>query len=299
MKKTIVTGLTVLSMILTMMIPIHASQSIYTVSTTANIVVDNKTISPRAYNIQGNNYFMLRDIAHYVNDSQKAFDVTWNPDTATIIIETGKPYLDGYVSKSSEDESAVNDVRISKAKILKNGVPLSMTGYVINGNTYYKLRDMGTAFGFNVFWDGAKNKVVIDTEGTVETVIKNQELSYEVLRLINIEREKAGLHKLVMDAKLEKAAYFKSNDMLINDYFEHVSPVHGGMVDIVAMHGVPYRYLAENIASGHTTAKKVVDGWMASPGHRKNILSPNLNKIGIGVVARTEYGYLWTQLFTD
>jgi uncharacterized protein YkwD len=298
MRKTIVTGLTVLSIILTMIVPIHASQSIYTVATTANIVVNNKTITPRAYNIQGHNYFMLRDIAHYVKDSQKAFDVGWNQETATIIIETGKPYLGGTVSKSS-DVVVVSEVRVSKAKVLKNGVPLSMTGYVIDGNTYYKLRDMGSAFGFNVFWDGAKNKVVIDTEVIAETVIKNQELSYEVLRLINIEREKAGLHKLVMDAKLEKAAYFKSNDMLINNYFEHISPVHGGMVDIVAMHDVPYRHLAENIASDYTTAKKVVDGWMASPGHRRNILSPNLNKVGIGVVARTEYGYLWTQLFTD
>ncbi|PKM67551.1 MAG: hypothetical protein CVU95_07520 [Firmicutes bacterium HGW-Firmicutes-2] len=299
MRKTIVTGLAVLSIILTMIVPIHASQSIYTVATTAHIEVNNKTITPRAYNIQGHNYFMLRDIAHYVKDSQKAFDVGWNHETATIIIETGKPYLGGSVSGSSIDAGGVTDVRVSKAKVLKNGVPLSMTGYVINGNTYYKLRDMGSAFGFNVFWDGAKNKVVIDTEGNAETVIKNQELSYEVLRLINIEREKAGLRKLVMDAKLEKAAYFKSNDMLINDYFEHVSPVHGGMVDIVAMHGVPYRHLAENIASGYTTAKKVVDGWMASPGHRRNILNPNLNKIGIGVVARNEHGYLWTQLFTD
>jgi len=299
MRKKIVTGLTVLSIILSMMVPIHANQSIHTVATTANIVVDNKTITPRAYNIQGYNYFMLRDIAHYVKDSQKAFDVEWNQETATIIIETGKPYLGGYVSKSSTNGNAVTEVSMSKAKVMKNGVPLFMTGYVIEGNTYYKLRDMGLAFDFNVFWDGAMNKVVIDTKGHVQSVIKNQDLSYEVLRLINIEREKVGLNKLVMDAKLEKAAYFKSNDMLINDYFEHVSPVHGGMVDIVAMHGVPYRYLAENIASGHTTAKKVVDAWMTSPGHRKNILNPNLNKTGIGVVARTEYGYLWTQLFTD
>jgi len=299
MKKIFVTGFTFLSLVLMMVLPVNANQSIHTVATTSNIEINNKIITPRAYNIEGHNYLMLRDIAYYLKDSQQAFDLVWHQETKTILIKTGKPYSGDDISRITNDIKPALDVSISKAKLQKDGVPFTMTGYLIDGNTYYKLRDVGSALGFNVFWDSAKNKVVIDTQDNVQTVIKNQELSYEVLRLINIEREKVGLHKLVMDAKLEKAAYFKSTDMRINNYFEHVSPVYGGMVDIVAMHGVPYRYLAENIASGHTTAKKVVDGWMASPGHRKNILNPNLNKTGIGVVARTEHGYLWTQLFTD
>jgi uncharacterized protein YkwD len=49
---------------------------------------------------------------------------------------------------------------------------------------------------------------------------------------------------------------------------------------------------AENIALGQTSAQQVVSDWMNSPGHRRNILDPNLKDLGVGYFN----GY-WTQNF--
>src|SRR5919109_1185606 len=55
--------------------------------------------------------------------------------------------------------------------------------------------------------------------------------------------------------------------------------------------------IGENIAAGYPTPEAVVAGWMSSPGHRANILSPNFTEIGIGLAQGGKYGSYWTQDF--
>ena len=56
--------------------------------------------------------------------------------------------------------------------------------------------------------------------------------------------------------------------------------------------------IGENLAAGYPTPEAVVAGWMASPGHRANILSPNFSEIGIGLAdGLAPYGTYWTQEF--
>ena len=58
--------------------------------------------------------------------------------------------------------------------------------------------------------------------------------------------------------------------------------------------GISYKSAAENIAKGQATAQAVVNAWMNSSGHRKNILSSSYTHIGVGYVANGNY---WTQMF--
>jgi uncharacterized protein YkwD len=57
--------------------------------------------------------------------------------------------------------------------------------------------------------------------------------------------------------------------------------------------------LAENLAAGYEKPRNVVQGWMKSPGHRANILSPDLREIGVGhaYVKKSYYGHYWVQEF--
>ena len=64
--------------------------------------------------------------------------------------------------------------------------------------------------------------------------------------------------------------------------------------NLMKKYGITYRYAGENIAMGQRTPEEVVKAWMNSEGHRKNILSPNYNYIGVGYVAQGNY---WTQEF--
>lgn len=125
----------------------------------------------------------------------------------------------------------------------------------------------------------------------------NANYEEQVLKLINIERKNAKLSLLVLDHELNKVAKLKSEDMGVNNYFDHTSPNYGSPFDMMKKLGITYSAAAENIAKGYKTPEDVVNGWMNSPGHRKNILNPNYNKMGVGIYfGNSTY---WTQLFTN
>ncbi|HJF32591.1 MAG TPA: CAP domain-containing protein [Sporosarcina psychrophila] len=115
-----------------------------------------------------------------------------------------------------------------------------------------------------------------------------------VLDLTNAERQKAGLKPLQTDSKLMNSARQKSADMASKNYFSHTSPTYGSPFDQMKANGVTYKSAAENIAMGQRSAEEVVKGWMESPGHRQNILTPGFTHIGIGYDKNGNY---WTQQF--
>lgn len=115
-----------------------------------------------------------------------------------------------------------------------------------------------------------------------------------VLDLTNVERQKAGLKPLQADQNLMNSARQKSTDMASNGYFSHTSPTYGSPFDQMKANGVTYKSAAENIAMGQRSAEEVVQGWMESPGHRQNILTPEFTHIGIGY---DQNGNYWTQQF--
>jgi uncharacterized protein YkwD len=86
----------------------------------------------------------------------------------------------------------------------------------------------------------------------------------------------------------------KSADMQQHDYFSHTNPTYGSPFDMMRDQGVSYRSAGENIAQGQRTPQEVVQAWMNSEGHRKNILSRDFTHIGVG---HDPNGHHWTQMF--
>ncbi|WP_078411006.1 CAP domain-containing protein [Priestia abyssalis] len=118
----------------------------------------------------------------------------------------------------------------------------------------------------------------------------------KVVELVNQERQKQGLQALQLDTKLSDVAREKSKDMMNKNYFSHTSPTYGSPFDMMKQFGIQYRTAGENIAKGQQTPEEVMNGWMNSNGHRKNILSPNFTHIGVGYVEGSGSTY-WTQMF--
>lgn len=116
----------------------------------------------------------------------------------------------------------------------------------------------------------------------------------EVVRLVNEIRATNGLNKLKISEELSNVARIKSQDMKDNNYFAHESPTYGSPFDMMRKFGISYRAAAENIAKGQNTPQRVVDAWMNSSGHRKNILNSSYTHIGVGHVKN---GNFWTQMF--
>ena len=116
----------------------------------------------------------------------------------------------------------------------------------------------------------------------------------EVIRLVNAERAKYGLSELKEDWQLSRVARYKSEDMRENKYFSHISPTYGSPFEMIKNFGIPYKSAGENIAKGQKTPAAVVNAWMNSSGHRKNILSTSFTHIGVGYADNGNY---WTQMF--
>jgi len=132
------------------------------------------------------------------------------------------------------------------------------------------------------------------------------------LCLINRERTAHGEHPLHPNARLRRAAQAHSASMAFGDYFQHYGPQ--GQTPLSRIRAAGYisssrmgYEVGENIAWGtlsYATPRAIVAGWMASPGHRANILDPRFRETGIGVsphpptsLAHGQAGAIYTQDF--
>ncbi len=107
----------------------------------------------------------------------------------------------------------------------------------------------------------------------------------QIIALINAERAKQGLMALSYNGKLAAAAQRHADDMAAKGYFSHTSKSGATVGDRVRAAGYPYCFVSENLSGGYPVVQQAVQGWMASSGHRKNILSTKVSDIGVGVAS--------------
>src|SRR5438067_1831238 len=135
--------------------------------------------------------------------------------------------------------------------------------------------------------------------GTVRAAPAN-ETSFvtRVLDLTNAERQKAGLAPLTLNPRLVDSAQTYSQVLASGNCFAHTCgpvPDFSERDEQAGYDG--WTSIGENIAGGYTTPEAVVAGWMASPGHRANILSADYTEIGIGLSDGGQFGRCWAQEF--
>lgn len=134
-----------------------------------------------------------------------------------------------------------------------------------------------------------------------EEIKQRDEFVNEVFRLVNAERESAGLKPLTLDTRICTAAQKRAVEISTQADIEHTRPNGTSCFTVLDEMGIPYYYAGENIAGGYLTPEAVVDGWMNSEDHRANILNPYYNKIGIGFYKKdnSTYQYYWSQFFVQ
>ena len=155
------------------------------------------------------------------------------------------------------------------------------------GTTYSNIVKDGTEITLYAIYEEKKGYSTGNTESATE-------YEKEVLRLVNIERAKEGISPLEMDETLLNVAHIRSKE--IKRKFSHFRP-DGTKWDTALPSDHKYRTWGENIAYGQTTPKAVVEAWMNSEGHRKNIMNSNYNIIGVGCYKDEEGVYYWVQNF--
>jgi uncharacterized protein YkwD len=129
-----------------------------------------------------------------------------------------------------------------------------------------------------------------DSEARLETGITGR---------INAIREEHGLPALRSDPALASLARAHSRSMSRERFFAHEDPGGDTVADRLRAAGLGYRALGENIARSRNApdpAVAAVDGWMASEGHRQNILRKAFTETGVGIWRDGETVYV-TQIF--
>lgn len=117
----------------------------------------------------------------------------------------------------------------------------------------------------------------------------------QMLQLLNNERIKNGLKPLTPMPELTRLARLKSQDIIDNNYFSHISPTYGSFANMVYNAGISFRSVGENLAMSRSVTHAFYQ-FMGSSGHKANMLNRNFTHVGIGVVSY-QYGVVVTQLF--
>lgn len=138
-------------------------QTVLAVPTSSTVLVNGEEVAFDAYVINSNNYFKLRDLAHVVSGTEKQFEVSWDGANNTISLESGKAYTPVGGELTVAESRSELQVQANASKILVDGTEVEFTAYTINGNNYFKLRDLARTFNIGVSWDGTTNTVGIDT----------------------------------------------------------------------------------------------------------------------------------------
>lgn len=133
------------------------------VPTKAAVFVNGKQLNFEAYNIQGNNYFKLRDLAYATKSTNKPFEVTWDSKKAMIKMWSLIPYTPvGGELKARAITSPVMYI-LNYPAILLDDKSIELKSYMIGNNNYFKLRDIGKIFDFEVVWNKEKSQIEINT----------------------------------------------------------------------------------------------------------------------------------------
>ncbi|WP_341304906.1 CAP domain-containing protein [Pseudomonas sp. TMP25] len=112
-------------------------------------------------------------------------------------------------------------------------------------------------------------------------------------------RSFAATGALLWSATLGSTAEAHSRAMANGNFFDHQDPDGRTPGDRAELAGYSGQRVGENIAAGLDTANKVVDGWLASPGHCANLMNPQFSELGAGYAndPRSDAGIYWTAMF--
>lgn len=116
------------------------------------------------YSIEGSNYIKLRDLAVLMDPTGVPFECGWNSERETVELTTGQTYtrIGGEWTALEEDP----EVKPSASSVLLNGEPVILSGYNLNNNNFYKLRDLGRALDVAVYWDYSQERVVVNADAS-------------------------------------------------------------------------------------------------------------------------------------
>ena len=190
---------------------------------------------------------------------------------------------------------------LSTNRILVDGQETHMTAYTIGGNNYVRLRDIGEAVGFEVYWDSDTKCVQVESDKpyTGEASVKSTTTKpveqpaqtdvaaakQDIIDRTNALRKENGVAALCVNDKLMQAAQVRADEMASSSVYSHARPDGRRNTSVTDC-----PYVGENIhriadwaLQGKSVSEAAVWSWNLSGGHRDNLLEKNYAETGVGL----------------
>ncbi|HIU58457.1 MAG TPA: hypothetical protein IAA61_11685 [Candidatus Ornithomonoglobus merdipullorum] len=128
----------------------------------ARVLVNGEETGVVGYTVNDTNYFRIRDVAMVLVGTSCEFNIDWNAEDNGINIVPGEEYEPNGTELSSDTVGQIEAVE-NDMPIYVNGRSTAITAYNINGDAYFKIRDIADAAGFEVQWDGDSQTINLVT----------------------------------------------------------------------------------------------------------------------------------------
>ncbi len=179
-------------------------------ATNQKVKLDGKDVVISGYNIDGYNYFKLRDLAAVLKDSQAKFGVDYKDGVVTLT----KAADYKVVESDQKAVKAESKGMLTNDKVLVGDKTLTATAYKIDDLNYYKLRDLGKELGFGVGYDEATKSVLLTSVVNEKEEIKEEKVAPK------LEEVKEAINKELAKEKEVRASeeYKKATDEVKSNY---------------------------------------------------------------------------------
>ncbi len=120
------------------------------------LVINGKSVSPDTYNIDGSNYFKIRDIAYYLD-----FGISYDDRTSSVMI-----YPDQSYSGQAPESADTPDISVSpttQAVYIDGTITTGVDAYNINGSNYFKIRDLAKEIDFGCIYNSRKDRIELSS----------------------------------------------------------------------------------------------------------------------------------------
>ena len=179
-------------------------------ATNQKVKLDGKDVVISGYNIDGYNYFKLRDLAAVLKDSQAKFGVNYKDGVVTLT----KAADYKVVESDQKPVKAESKGMLTNDKVMVGDKALTATAYKIDDLNYYKLRDLGKELGFGVGYDEATKSVLLTSVVNEKEEVKEEKVAPK------LEEVKEAINKELAKEKEVRASeeYKKATDEVKSNY---------------------------------------------------------------------------------